>query len=32
MNQFIILYAPFLIVAISIGIGFWLGPKDRQIK
>ncbi|MFJ8088257.1 hypothetical protein ACIQ7N_08640 [Lysinibacillus sp. NPDC095746] len=32
MNQFIILYAPFLIVAISIGIGFWLGPKDRQVK
>ncbi|MFJ7733370.1 hypothetical protein ACIQXF_15980 [Lysinibacillus sp. NPDC097231] len=32
MNQFIILYAPFLIVAISIVIGFWIGPKDHQIK
>ena len=32
MNQFIILYAPFLVVAISIAIGFWIGPKDHQIK
>ncbi|MGE7675641.1 cytochrome bd oxidase small subunit CydS [Lysinibacillus sp. NPDC094403] len=32
MNQFIILYAPFLVVAASIVIGFWIGPKDRQMK
>ncbi|AHN20235.1 MULTISPECIES: cytochrome bd oxidase small subunit CydS [Lysinibacillus] len=32
MNQFIIFYAPFLVVALSIIIGFWVGPKDRKVN
>ena len=32
MNQFIIFYAPFLVVALSIAVGFWIGPKDHKVK
>ncbi|MDQ0270543.1 cytochrome bd oxidase small subunit CydS [Cytobacillus purgationiresistens] len=31
MNQFIILYAPFIIVFLSIAVGFWAALKDDLI-
>ncbi|WP_371391563.1 hypothetical protein [Sporosarcina sp. OR05] len=30
MNNFIIFYAPFIVVALSIGIAFFVAPKDSK--
>ncbi|WP_418895840.1 cytochrome bd oxidase small subunit CydS [Sporosarcina cyprini] len=30
MNQFIIFYAPFIVVALSIAAAFYVAPKSRD--
>ena len=32
MEDFIIFYAPFIVVALSIMAAFWLGPKDGAVR
>lgn len=31
MQQFLMFYAPFLILIVSIIIAFWIAPKDQSI-
>ena len=32
MDQFLIFYAPFLLVIASIAVAFWLAREDRVIR
>ncbi|KYD08917.1 MULTISPECIES: cytochrome bd oxidase small subunit CydS [Heyndrickxia] len=32
MENFLIFYGPFIIVALSIGVGFFAGLKDGPVK
>lgn len=31
MNEFLILYAPFIVVAVSIGVAFWLALRGEVV-
>lgn len=32
MQTFLLMYAPILIVALSVVVAFWAGVKDNQVK
>ncbi|MFB6468698.1 hypothetical protein ACE38V_18195 [Cytobacillus sp. Hz8] len=32
LTEFLIFYAPFLLVIVSITVAFWVAPKDRHVK
>lgn len=32
MTNYIIFYAPFLVMFLSIIVAFWLGPKDKIVS
>jgi hypothetical protein len=32
MDEFLIFYAPFLLVIASIGVAFWIAKDDRAVR
>jgi hypothetical protein len=32
LDEFLLFYAPFLVLFASIGVAFWIAPKDEAIK
>lgn len=32
MNEFLMFFAPFIVLFVSLGVAFYIAPKDRAVR